>query len=234
MMKELEESMEYVDQYHAQRAVVIEVLQRLGIPSLLIPGWEGDDLMYICTKLIDQTVVVTDDRDLIQLLAPNVMISRPMANELLTYDEWQQDHDDPNMRRFVIEKSIIGDGSDNIPKCCYGVGGKAAEEISRTMIESPFEWRSILSQHRLKKFRDFTSDESVKQFEINMELIDLQRVDMTEDNIVEKVTNELNSVSTPDFFKTLAILGEYEIESVDTSSLIGNLINIITRMKGMI
>lgn len=218
---ELEKDNEYVSSYHSQRDVVIEVLRVLGVPSLLVDGWEGDDLMYICSKQVPKSIIMTDDKDLIQLLSPTTKISRPLANEVIEYSRYQEDHNDPEMRKFVIMKAITGDGSDNIPKCCYGVGAVAALEIAETML-SDQNWVDTLRGHRLKKFRDFTNEESLNQFNINMELVDLSRVEITPE-ILRIVTNELNSVSVPNFFKVARIFGEYEINNVDTNKLVGTL-----------
>lgn len=218
---ELEKDNEYVSSYHSQRDVVIEVLRVLGVPSLLVDGWEGDDLMYICSKQVPKSIIMTDDKDLIQLLSPTTKISRPLANEVIEYSRYQEDHNDPEMRKFVIMKAITGDGSDNIPKCCYGVGAVAALEIAETIL-SDQNWVDTLRGHRLKKFRDFTNEESLSQFNINMELVDLSRVEITPE-ILRIVTNELNSVSVPNFFKVARIFGEYEINNVDTNKLVGTL-----------
>ena len=117
---------EYIQRYRDNRQLVIGILNDLGVPSLRFNGWEGDDLLYIVSRMSDDGIVLTDDRDLIQLLSPTTRISRPMADEILEYNKYQSENNDPDMKKFVIIKSIVGDGSDNIPKCAAGVGGKTA------------------------------------------------------------------------------------------------------------
>lgn len=225
---EVAESNEYVENYHRQREVIIQILHALGIPCLFFENWEGDDLMYICSKLIPDSIIMTDDKDLIQLLSPSVKISRPMAREVLIYEDYQKENKDPNMRRFIIEKAITGDVSDNIPSVCKGCGKKAAEEIAKIMVENPDNWKEILANHKLKKIRNFVSEENINslgdktpinQFNINMELIDLSKVEITS-TIENQIFGELNSIHRPDFFKVAKYFREYEIKEVDVNSLV--------------
>ena len=217
--KQVAESKEFVENYHNQRAILIQLLGFLGIPCMFFENWEGDDLMYIVSRLIPESIIMTDDKDLIQLLAPNVKIARPMAKEILEYSTYQQTHHDPEMKRFLIEKAIVGDTSDNIPGACKGCGKKAAEMISEAMVANPELWREELSTHKLKKIRNFCSDESINQFNLNLELIDLSKVEI--DNVIKlKVQSELESVKRPDFFKVFGFMSEYEIKEIDINSLI--------------
>lgn len=214
---------EYLKEYHNQRAQLIEILHQLGIPSLRFDSWEGDDLLYILSKFTDDGVVLTDDRDLIQLMSPTISIARPLADEFLIYDEWQKEHNDPGMRKYVIAKSIVGDGSDNIPKCAQGVGGKTAEYIAELMVNDPDGWLDQLKNSTRKAHKSFASDESIKQFQINMELIDLSRVEIT-DEIVNLVTAEvLNNIHSPFYFGVVGKLGALEITKLDTDNLISML-----------
>lgn len=220
-VEETEED-EYLTQYHDQRAYLIEILHSLGIPSLRFDQWEGDDLLYILSKLTDDGIILTDDRDLIQLLSPTISISRPLADEFLKYDDWQKDHNDPGMRKYVIAKSIVGDGSDNIPKCAAGVGSKTAEAIAELMTTQS-DWLYQLKASKKKAHQNFVSDESLSQFRINMELIDLQRVEIT-DEILQLTYSEISTnIHNPDYFGVVSKLGNLEITKLDVDSLISNL-----------
>lgn len=230
LASEIAESNEYVSNYHEQRASIIEILKALGIPCLFFESWEGDDLQYICTKLIPDTIVMTDDKDLIQLLSPNTKILRPMAKELLVYEEYQKENHDPDMKRFIIEKAITGDPSDNIPSACKGCGKKAAEEIAEIMVNNE-DWKTVIANHKLKKIRNFLSEDKInsledktpmEQFNINLELIDLSKVEITP-QIKELIINELNSLHRPDFFKVARLLRSYDIKEIDINFLVGYL-----------
>lgn len=215
----------YLEEYHTQRDNLIEVLHALGIPCLRLSGWEGDDLMYILSKFSKDCIVMTDDKDLIQLLSPTTKILRPMRNEFLIYDEYQKTHNDPKMRKFIITKAIIGDGSDNIPKCANGVGQKSAEWIANVIVTNPNNWKSIVSNAKRKFIRSFINEDSLKQFNINMQLIDLTKVDdEIDDNIKSIIESEIvTNLRKPDFFKTVSLLNDLEITDLDINQLVSDL-----------
>lgn len=214
---------DYLVKYREQRELTMAILKDLGVPSLRFYGWEGDDLLYIVSRMTDDGVVLTDDKDLIQLLSPTIRISRPMAGQLLEYNSYQAEHHDPDMRKFITEKAIVGDVSDNIPKCAEGVGPKTASYIAGLMIEHRDDWKDILSQSTKKAHRNFLSESSLKQFEINMELIDLNRVKVTSD-IVQKISMVIeNETHIPDYFKTVAKVGQLEMTDLDINGLIAKL-----------
>ena len=223
---------EYLIQYHAQREKTMEILKLLGIPSLVFYHWEGDDLMYILAKTLNDTIVLTDDKDLIQLLSPTTKISRPMAGEFLEYESYQQEHNDPDMRKFVYKKCIIGDGSDNIPSCAKGVGGKTAEIIAELMVDHPEDWKALVENSDNRRVKMFGNDESYHQFEINLNLIDLSLVDINE-QIVNEIANTIaSSVKIPNYFKVMLAMNELEINELDMNSMIGNMTQMITS-RGM-
>ena len=72
-MNKLDED-DYRAQYRRQRDILITILHALGVPSIKINGWEGDDLMVLLTRLSKESIVMTDDKDLIQLISPDVQI----------------------------------------------------------------------------------------------------------------------------------------------------------------
>ena len=214
---------EYLNEYRHQRSDIMRVADKLGIPCLKYNGWEGDDLMKICSMMASESIVLSDDRDMIQLLAPNIKISRPMAGQLLEYNEYQAEHNDPDMTKFIIAKSIVGDGSDNIPQCCRGVGGKTAEKIAEMIVNNPDGWKDELANSSRKSWRAFIGEESLKQLEINKQLIDLRLVETTpelQESIIRTLTS---SVKSPDYMGVRGILAELEIEKLDVDSMILNI-----------
>ena len=53
-------------EYRTQRKDIIEILHDLGIPCIRIDGWEGDDLLYILSNMTKDSIIISDDKDLIQ------------------------------------------------------------------------------------------------------------------------------------------------------------------------
>lgn len=220
---------EYIIEYRAQRQLVIKALSILGVPSLMFNGWEGDDLIYIISNMSDDCIVLTDDKDLIQLLSPTTRISRPMAGELLVYDEYQKEHNDPDMKKFIVVKSIVGDVSDNIPKCADRVGQKTAEHIADVMIEKRNDWREALEAENKIPINNFLTEESQKQFKVNLELIDLNRVPVQE-NIIRDISITIeNGVHIPDFFQAMRFASKLEMEDLDMNGLVSILTMLNTK-----
>ena len=142
---------QYLVEYHRQRSDLIKILKSLGIPSLLMDGWEGDDLMYLLSKSTDDGVILSDDKDMIQLVSPEIKIRRTMNNVTVDWSTSEQYYRHPH---YTIVKSMCGDPSDNIPKVAQGLGWKGADSIA-TLLESLCDcstddydlWKSKLEEY---------------------------------------------------------------------------------------
>ena len=219
-----QEKEEYLKLYHSQREDIIQILSTLGIPSLLFAGWEGDDLIKILTDLSEEVIVLSDDKDMIQLNSPTVTIRRPMADETISYDPLNLDNSYPV---FVIAKSILGDPSDNIPKIASGVGSVGANRIARISEGT----RSIL-QYKQKLIDYYENDsgnfnkkiklvlDNWDQFVVNFKLINLRLVEAPEEIIsliYDKITETIHKNN---ILETYTLIGKYEISSIDPSRIL--------------
>jgi 5'-3' exonuclease len=140
--EELEErakSQEYRQAYHRSKKEIKYICEKLGIPYLEYDGVEGDDIMAVVAMAeYKESVVVTDDRDLIQLVGlstadHNIINFRAMKNEIISYDKFVEEFE--TVDNFVLHKSLTGDGSDNIPQIASKVGGSTAMKFIKA-------WRS--------------------------------------------------------------------------------------------
>ena len=170
---------DYLEEYHRQRADLITILKSLGIPSLLIPGSEGDDLQYLLSKVCEEGVVVSDDKDMIQLVSPTIKIRRSMRDETI---EWSEEDSYYHHPRFTIRKSITGDGSDNIPRCASGVGEVTADKIAQLIENVEFDrYREVLEEEAQSGSKLSKKVQSLldnwDQFLINYQLINLKLVE---------------------------------------------------------
>ncbi|MBI3605002.1 MAG: DNA polymerase I [Nitrospirae bacterium] len=105
-----------------------QVVEAFQIPVLLEPGYEADDLIGTYARIGSETdlevVIVTGDKDMLQLVSPDVSIYDPMKDKKIGREEVSA--------RFgvgpekVIEiMGLMGDSSDNIPGV-RGIGEKTA------------------------------------------------------------------------------------------------------------
>ena len=128
-MTEDELDEDYAYNYKLQRSKIIMILDALGIPSLLFPHVEGDDLMYWLSKHCNKSKVITDDKDLLQLLSDNCVVRRPMHNTTIKLNDFLQENNFNSINDFVKQKALCGDSSDNIPGACYRVGEKTSNDF---------------------------------------------------------------------------------------------------------
>lgn len=208
---------QYLIEYHKQRDDLIQMLKYLGVPSLIIPGWEGDDLQYLVSLSAKDSIILSDDKDMIQLVSPTTKIRRPMKNETI---EWGSSDPIYHHPRFTITKSICGDSSDNIPQVAKGLGSKGADQIAQLLQDKPFsEYKSYLEEYVENNSGSLCNKISKllnnwDTFIINYNLIDLRLVEppsgfesMIRD-LIEGVIGKSN------IMKVYSILGKYEISTI--------------------
>lgn len=218
-----EEPDNYLEEYHRQRDDLIDILKSLGIPSLLLPGWEGDDLQYLLSKVCNEGVIVSDDKDMIQLVSPTIKIRRSMCNQLIEWDSSDPCYHHP---RFTIRKSIVGDGSDNIPKCAQGVGDKGADDIAQLIEGVNFEdYKSTLEEYCKNNTKALSKKvrlllDNWDQFLINYQLIDLRLVESPvgfESMIKDLITSV---VGHSNMMRAYQLLGRYEMKTIYPDQII--------------
>ena len=120
-----------------QMPVMKDVLRAMNIPIYECQGWEADDVIgtvgRICSNNGWECVVVTGDRDSLQLIDENVhiklVISKPGQTTATLYDEAKfREEYGFEPKKLIDLKALMGDSSDNIPGVA-GVGPKTATEL---------------------------------------------------------------------------------------------------------
>ena len=120
-----------------QMPVMKQVLRAMSIPIYECQGWEADDVIgtvgKICSNNAWQCVIVTGDRDSLQLIDPHVnvklIISKPGQTTATLYtEELFREEYGFEPKKLIDLKALMGDSSDNIPGVA-GVGPKTAKEL---------------------------------------------------------------------------------------------------------
>jgi DNA polymerase I-like protein with 3'-5' exonuclease and polymerase domains len=124
------------EELHEQMPRVKQVLEVLNIPIFELSGYEADDIIG---TLVEQgsknrdleIIIVTGDRDTLQLVRPHVKVYSPgkSFSDVVYYDEKITKAKygiDPE--RIVDLKAIAGDSSDNIPGV-RGIGNVGATKL---------------------------------------------------------------------------------------------------------
>ncbi len=120
-----------------QMPIMKDVLRAMNIPIYECQGWEADDVIgtvgKICSNNDWECVIVTGDRDSLQLIDENVhvklVISKPgqTTATLYTEEKFQEEYGF-GPKKLVDLKALMGDSSDNIPGV-KGIGEKTAKNL---------------------------------------------------------------------------------------------------------
>ncbi len=124
---------EHAESFRWQTDLARRLLPTLGIPALTAPGYEADDIMGTLARQIaaahGQATIVSTDRDLTQLVRPEVSLLIPGKVPVVV-------HSDDDVRTLLgvpaacvtTFKALAGDASDNIPGV-RGIGRKGAADL---------------------------------------------------------------------------------------------------------
>ncbi len=125
------------EQLHMQVPIIQDVLGAMNICVVTRPGYEADDILgTISEKASDMgynTVIISGDRDLLQLVTDKVKLRIPKTRGGKTVVE---DYDPDTVKevynltpkQIIDLKGLMGDSSDNIPGL-PGVGEKTAVKL---------------------------------------------------------------------------------------------------------
>jgi 5'-3' exonuclease len=120
---------DFIEQYQiCKRLLHSFFLPYMGCLSIQVPNCEADDIIaYVCGKLTDEEIVIlSSDKDFIQLLSPNVSLYNGITRESTELEDVIQKYNlvsDRWKHHWCLARAMAGDPSDNIK----GVGGIGLE-----------------------------------------------------------------------------------------------------------
>lgn len=149
------------DELREQVPVIKEVLKAMGIRLIEKAGLEADDLIGTLSRRCEacgmQVVVLSGDRDLLQLATKKVKIRIPKTKQGRTEVEDYTEEDvisryQVTPTEFIDVKALMGDASDNIPGV-PSIGEKTATKIivEYHSIENAFEHVDEIKPPRASK-----------------------------------------------------------------------------------
>lgn len=117
-----------------QFPLIREATKAFDIPALEMEGYEADDLIATYTRLAleqgKKVVIVSSDKDLMQLMRKGVRMLDPMKNKWLEEaDVFEKFGVSPD--KVVDVQALAGDKVDNVPGV-PGIGVKTAAELINT------------------------------------------------------------------------------------------------------
>ena len=190
---------------HAQVPMIRETLGKMHIACLSRPGFEADDIIATladrAVKAGIETVMVTGDKDLLQLVGDHVYALRPPRKGESQYrffrSEEVREEFGIGPEQIVDYLSIIGDKADNVPGI-KGLGEKGALKLlsEYVTLEGIYRHIDMLQKGVQKKLEDGRADA-----ELSKSLIILRRDALPEDfSIGSLSTSELDAAAgAPDF-----------------------------------
>ncbi|WP_312691480.1 DNA polymerase I [Kosakonia sp.] len=119
------------DDLRAQIEPLHAMVKAMGLPLLAVSGVEADDVIGTLAreaeKLGRPVLISTGDKDMAQLVTPNITLINTMTNTILGPDEVVTKYGVPP--ELIIDfLALMGDSSDNIPGV-PGVGEKTAQAL---------------------------------------------------------------------------------------------------------
>ncbi|MDG5816564.1 DNA polymerase I [Chitinispirillales bacterium ANBcel5] len=150
------------DDLKAQMPVISELIAALNLPLVKKEGLEADDLIAILTNHAVaegfEVFLVTKDKDLMQLVGPQVKMLAPEGTGVFTEYGPQEVFSKMGLEpaRIVDYLALIGDASDNIPGV-PGVGPKTALKILEKVksVDDILQDPSVLEKPKLiEKFTE--------------------------------------------------------------------------------
>jgi len=123
------------DELNQQLKRIQQVINAFDIPIFTAEGFEADDVLGTLARRASgegmNVVIVTGDRDALQLVSPavSVLTSKQRFDDVIVYDEaLVQQNYGVRPDQIIDYKALLGDTSDNVPGV-KGIGEKSAQSL---------------------------------------------------------------------------------------------------------
>ncbi|MEM9422548.1 MAG: DNA polymerase I, partial [Pseudomonadota bacterium] len=114
-----------------QFPIIRDATRALGLPCIEQKGFEADDIMATHARLAEEagaeTVIVSSDKDLTQLVTSKVVMFDPMKNKIID-EEAVIEKFGVGPEKMIDLQALMGDSTDNIPGA-PGIGPKTALQL---------------------------------------------------------------------------------------------------------
>ncbi len=157
-----------------QFPLIRECVKSFNIPQLEIEGFEADDLIATYVSLAEkdkiETIIVSSDKDLMQLVSKHVTMLDPMKNKKIEIKDVEEKFGvQPDKVIFI--QALTGDKVDNIPGA-PGIGPKTASQLINEFDNIEGLLKNI-NQIKQEKRRNILTD-AEKDIRLSLELVTLK------------------------------------------------------------
>ena len=239
----LQEKQKHKEIFYWQRDIIMQMLEELFVRQCVCDETEADDFIgyYVSHKKPNEKIViVSNDRDLTQLIADDVIVYVQSLKAFVN----TKNHTDImgyNYQNVVLKKMICGDSSDNI-KGIKGVGEKTLltnfDEIKKRKVtlEEVIEKAKSINEERVKnkkkplKWADNIVNrvtdgcQGEKIYEINEKIIDLKKPLMSTEakDLLESIMYAPIDPTDRNMENLYNIIIEYNIDKLKDPTTFGN------------
>ena len=135
------------DSYHYQKNRVRQYLEEMFVRQIIIDNHECDDIVaYYCSISNEKITILSSDKDLTQLITPNVHIYSPIAKQWITDKHKIKLGDiEVPIQNVKTVKIILGDKSDNI-EGIYNFGEKKLLKFFPEIVDNVVTIDNILEK----------------------------------------------------------------------------------------
>ena len=239
----LAEKEKHKEIFYWQRDIIMEMLEELFIRQCVCDKTEADDFIgyYVSHKKPNEKIViVSNDRDLTQLIAEDVIVYVQSMKSFIN----TKNHTDImgyNYQNVVLKKMLCGDASDNI-KGIKGLGEKTLfsnfEEFKKRKVtlEEVIEKAKKINVNRvLERKKPLKWAENIvnrvtdgcqgdRIYEINEKIIDLKNPLMTDEakELIESIMYAPIDPTDRNMENLYNIIIKYDIDKLKDSTTFGN------------
>jgi len=143
------------DDLAVQIPYIKELVQAMNIPSFEKQGIEADDIIASAAKILEErghtVVVVSGDKDLLQLVNENTVMWDPMKDKIMDIAAVEEKYN-VKPQQLLDCYALMGDSSDNVPGV-PGIGPKTAEKLinQHGSLEGVYEALEGMKKSKMKE-----------------------------------------------------------------------------------
>ena len=131
---------------HANNEVIKSVLLSMGINSIFPSQLEADDIVaYICKEHEGKKVIISVDKDFLQLVSPECTLYDPIRKKFFEEGNFEEETGFKDVEQWYTAKCLSGDSSDNVP----GIPGFGKVTVQKYLKDPGF----VLSEQEHKIFQ---------------------------------------------------------------------------------
>lgn len=192
---------------------LVQYLRCLPTTVITLDHIEADDMIaYLTTNVLNtrsnNTIIVSDDKDYLQLINEKVNVYRPVEKKLYKLEDVQERFGVP-ATNYHLYKVFLGDDSDNIPGVT-GIGPKTAQKVSilhENRVVGLDEFLSFCEENKEEKLyrKILESKEDVIR---NYKLMQLHDVNISGTHklfLVEKFDEPIDLINKNEFLQILTL-----------------------------